>query len=206
MNKNIFIWAFLIVVIVAGGIVCTLHFFPNEKPTVGTYGSDPYPFSSILDRESISDEMNGVPYDDPVQVSTTQNNPAFIDPYYSRTSMVPLAKDEKTVVYEYLSSPCGTLMTQFSRVGSVRVGRGPVYELASQQCKLEKSSYVPNDFSFRVFACENVSNNPSDQGSARLSGKATFAFQCAEPSDETRCSEARINGQTQNPDWNCTGI
>jgi hypothetical protein len=125
---------------------------------------------------------------------------AFYSPNYKQTSKDPLYKNEQTVTYQYPSSPCGTLMTQFSGVGSVRVGRGPVYALASDKCKTINSSYIPNDFSFRTYACENVSINGSIQG------QATFGFQCAPVNENTRCSQARINGEIPQADWNCSGI
>ncbi len=131
---------------------------------------------------------------------SSPNDPAFFNPTYKSVSSRALSSKEKTVNYLYTDSPCGTLMTQFSQMGYVRVGRGPVYDLALNQCKIVDSSYVPNDFSFRTYACENVLVNDEIQGNA------TFAFQCSPASENTKCSEARIKGGTPQIDWNCSSI
>lgn len=127
---------------------------------------------------------------------------AFSSLKYKQLSSVPLVNTlEKTVTYVYPSSPCGTLMTQYNAIGSVRVGRGPVYALASEQCKVVNPSYIPNDFSFRTYSCENVSGS-----FGKVLGKATFAFQCSPDGEDTRCSQARIQGAKFENDWNCGGI
>lgn len=148
---------------------------------------------------------------------SSSSDPAFYDQNYKQVSSQTLGKAEHTVVYEYKDdsnngnylqylSPCGTLMTQFSEVGSVRVGRGPVYAAATNECKMVKSSYVPNDFSFRTYACENFSYTPSGSNGGHIVARATFAFQCSPESEKTKCSEARINSNSRTEDWNCSAI
>lgn len=97
---------------------------------------------------------------------------AFISPEYKAESNVPLAPVEKTVDYTYPANPCGTLMTQFTGHGSVRLGRGPVYELMLKQCQKEDSNSYPDDNSVRTYACSNTAVEMA------IRGKATFAFQC----------------------------
>lgn len=97
---------------------------------------------------------------------------AFRSPNYSASSSEPLGPVEKTVEYTYPANPCGTLMTQFSEPGSVRLGRGPVYKLMLKQCQEEDSNSYPDDNSVRTFACQNIASHK------RILGNATFAFHC----------------------------
>lgn len=148
---------------------------------------------------------------------SSANDAAFYDKNYKQVSSQSLGKKEHTVVYEYKDdpnnsnklqyfSPCGTFMTQFSEIGSVRVGRGPVYLQAANECRAVNSSYIPNDFSFRAYACENFSYTPSGNNESHIAGRATFAFQCSPETENAKCSEARINGTSPQEDWNCSGI
>lgn len=99
-------------------------------------------------------------------------DPAFTSPDYSAESGDPLNGSEKIVNFQYPSDPCGTLMTEFTAPGSVRLGRGPVYQIMLKTCQSEDSNSYPNDNSVRTFACQNVASE------SRVLGKATFAFQC----------------------------
>jgi hypothetical protein len=56
-------------------------------------------------------------------------------------------------------------MSQYTTPGSVSVGNGPIYQMASSAC----APNTPNTSTFRVIACRNNSS---------LQGIATFAFQC----------------------------
>ncbi len=108
-----------------------------------------------------------------VNVGITPINPAtlnpFTDPNYSETSQKGLFTGEKTVTYQYPHSPCGSLMSSHSAVGSVFVGRGPVYNMAVNACGVNS---IPDDSSFRTYACNNVASGAS------VLGNATFAFKC----------------------------
>jgi len=98
------------------------------------------------------------------------------DSTYKQVSMESLLKSEKTIVYEYANNPCGTLMMDFTDRGSVSVGRGPVYSSALKVCQSNGSTMIPDDSSFRAYACGNIKidNGP-------IFAQATFAFQCVEP-------------------------
>jgi len=114
------------------------------------------------------------------QTSNSSLNP-YSDPSYSKTSSSSLTGSEKTVTYQYPDSPCGSLMTDFIAPGSVSVGRGPVYNMATQQCG---SGTLPNDSSFRVYSCRNTSSLNG------VSGIATFAFQCSVPGQSSNALDA----------------
>src|SRR5438105_568437 len=86
--------------------------------------------------------------------ATTQHA-AFQSPSYQAVSSVPAGSNERTTIYEYPANPCGTLMTDFTAPGSVRLGRGPVYGQALEECHIINPAWVPNDFSVRVLRCEN---------------------------------------------------
>lgn len=100
------------------------------------------------------------------------NDAAFRSSEYKAISNTPLDPVEMTVKFTYPSDPCGTLMTQFTAPGSVRLGRGPVYELMLNKCQKEDSNSYPDDSSVRTFACRNVVSNKA------ILGDAVFAFQC----------------------------
>lgn len=106
----------------------------------------------------------------------TWNAFADSDPFrslkYKQKSKIPLSPEERTVNITYPNAPCGTLMSEFKESGSVRLGRGPVYELALAECRKEDSSSYPNDGSVRTFACKNVASKK------KVLGNATFAFRC----------------------------
>ncbi|MFA6000229.1 MAG: hypothetical protein WC783_04640 [Candidatus Paceibacterota bacterium] len=106
---------------------------------------------------------------------------------YKQTSSQALSAEEKTVVHEYTDdnsdpsivvnplqffSPCGSLMTEYARTGSVIVGRGSVYKLSSNVCQNINQSFIPDYSSFRTYACENFLYK------SRVVGRATFAFTC----------------------------
>jgi hypothetical protein len=103
------------------------------------------------------------------------DDPAFIDPAYKATLATPLAPNEKTVVYAYETEqkPCGTLMTEFSKPGTVSVGRGPVWNMSVQACLDAGPNQVPDEGSFHTVACENFSG-----ANQSVIGRATFAFTC----------------------------
>jgi len=86
---------------------------------------------------------------------------------YSKISNIPILSTEKVITYTYPNSPCGTLMTSFTAVGSVFAGNGPVYALALQASPVGQE---PDTSTFRTFSCSNISVN------GRVLGKATFAF------------------------------
>lgn len=134
-----------------------------------------------------------------VPFSSFSSEDAFQSPSYSEKSAQELIEGEMTVSYTYPSNPCGTLMTEFISRGSVRVGRGPVYELAANVCRRYDRHMVPNDFSFRTFACRNGRAGDIIQGSA------TFAFFCGYKDGDTVCSPER-NKNSKEIDWNCGGI
>jgi hypothetical protein len=179
-DKKLFAVATLVVFVGVTSVVGGRYFFAQKRPT------------------------SSVPISIPGGVAdlgpSTYNDPAFFDLNYRQVSSLSLGKGEKTVVYQYPDSPCGTLMTQFSGIGSVRVGRGPVYTLASRECTNINKTYVPNDFSFRTYACENV---PISAYTQTPIAHATFAFQCSPPNEDSRCSEARMAGMPLQQDWNC---
>ncbi|MBX4200214.1 hypothetical protein KW790_02025 [Candidatus Parcubacteria bacterium] len=95
---------------------------------------------------------------------------------YNQTSSISLSSSEKTAVYEYPSSPCGTLMTQFLYPGSVSASGGPVYNAAAAQCSTTAGN-TPNTATFRVYSCQNF----SDPSTTAVRARATFAFQCLLP-------------------------
>lgn len=141
----------------------------------------------------------------------SEQDPAFIDPHYRKESGIGLRLGEKTVLYEYLDdaqnsnalqhfSPCGTLMSQFTERGSVRMGRGPVYKKMADVCKSDYSKYIPNDFSVRTYSCENFLYK------GHVVGRAQFAFLCGHPGDSVSCSEKRIAEGSAKQDWNCSQI
>ncbi len=105
------------------------------------------------------------PHNESRKIEESPIGSSFTDPDYKEISSTPINSQERKVVYEYPNNPCGTLMTAFTSPGSVQVGRGPVYELALAAC----DGLIPDDSTFRVYACEN---------SAELEGRATFAFEC----------------------------
>ena len=179
LGATIFVFSMVILVVVVS------HYFPQYSQ----YKLSPKPISV----------PGGVSDLGPSSV----NDPAFYDLAYKMTSSLPIAPFEKTVTYTYPYNPCGTLMTQFSQIGSVRVGRGPVYEMAASQCAVDGKDLVPNDFSFRVYSCKNIQSNDSVGG---VVGQATFAFQCSKPTDANKCVQARIDGTTLKADWNCGSI
>lgn len=140
---------------------------------------------------------------DPVGAAQTTMSPIdSTELGYKALSSQPLGKAEKVTIYQYPSSSCGTLMTEFAATGSVRLGRGPVYNQALAVCQKENQKFVPNDFSVRTFACENVAT------AGAIQGRATFAFLCGLPGDSVSCSEARIQRNANKParDWNCSQI
>ncbi len=140
--------------------------------TSGTYiGATPVEAHPALDAAAIARAQNST------------------DPYdglkYKETSSQALSSNEKTATYAYIDdssdfstnplqyfSPCGSLLTQYARTGSVTLGRGPVYRSALATCSAINSTYVPEDSSVRTYACENFLYK------SRVVGRATFAFTC----------------------------
>lgn len=91
---------------------------------------------------------------------------------YHQTSREAVAHDELTVVFQYPAAPCGTLMTEFTKPGSVSLGRGPVYELMVQSCQAKNFGSFPIDATVRTYACQNIAKEE------KILGKATFGFKC----------------------------
>lgn len=111
------------------------------------------------------------------------------DPYaagYSQTSNIPLSSNEQKITYTYDSNACGTLMS-YATPGSVSVGRGPVYALASAVCAVS-GGQVPVDTSFRTYACMNVVRDPSNS----VRAQATFAFQCTAPNQSAAVASSNV--------------
>ena len=112
---------------------------------------------------------------------------AFQSPKYRAKSNDPLSPVERSVKYTYPAHPCGTLMTAHSSRGSVRLGRGPVYQLMLDKCQKEDSNSYPDDNSVRTYACQNVA------AEWQILGKATFAFQCGKGQGDSQSVRVPLN-------------
>lgn len=134
-----------------------------------------------------------------ISLNAHAQNAAFTSPDYNEESSDPLHEGEMTVIHEYPNHPCGTLMTEFSKPGSVRLGRGPVYKEMETKCLELDPAAKPNDFSVRTYACENI------QKGNRILAKATFSFECGDGTPGSRCTPTQMKGVSKKS-WNCLGI
>lgn len=127
-------------------------------------------------------------------------DPAFMSAQYNKVSDKELQEGEQTAFYEYPNNPCGTLMTQFTEPGSVRLGRGPAYAIALKKCQEKNPDATPNDFTVRVYSCKNSLKD------GVIRGGATFAFQCGDGYYHEECTPEQKRGQDPSKKWNCHGI
>ncbi|MEK7194204.1 MAG: hypothetical protein AAB660_00750 [Patescibacteria group bacterium] len=133
-------------------IVAVVYAFIQNRSLVKSRNTNPYTVS---------------PYN-PIDYSGYNN------PTYNSTSSAALSLEEKTIVYTYPTNACGTLVSDHQQIGSVRPGTGPVFALAAQKCAEGNSSSYPDEYSFRVYSCQNIASSTS----GKILGQATFAFQC----------------------------